>query len=388
MQTTLDEAFDPRANSIGFLRWLMAFAVIFSHAGPLAGFYGGHDLGVQISREQSIGGVAVAGFFFFSGFLITKSRMGCASLIRYFWRRCLRIFPAFWTALIVTAFVLAPIAWMHERGTIDGYWNAPNESPLTYFTSNMWLSLDQRNIAEMGGTLPYASHGGYDWNGSAWTLIYEFRAYIIVGVLGLFGVFTHRKVGVGIAAAFIAVNCLQWLGLTNPGETVFPWFADGFNAMFMAPFAFGMIFALYPERIPMDDRLAALAGIVAIATYALGGWNVWGQFGFLYFLMWFAVRATKLNGWEKHGDFSYGLYIFAWPIMTFAAFFGLHHTGWFVYHLVIVLAAHVAAFFSWHLIEKPAMSLKNWTPRAVTALSAKRQQTGEDPADQGRDARA
>ena len=70
------QAFNSRSNSIGFLRWLMAFMVIFSHAGPIAGFYGGEDLGVQISKEQSIGGVAVAGFFFFSGFLITRSRMG------------------------------------------------------------------------------------------------------------------------------------------------------------------------------------------------------------------------------------------------------------------------------------------------------------------------
>ncbi|EFM45933.1 hypothetical protein HMPREF0580_1255 [Mobiluncus mulieris ATCC 35239] len=64
----LSEVFDPRSNSIGFLRWLMAFLVIFSHAGPIGGFYGGEDLGVQISSEQSLGGVAVAGFFFFPVF--------------------------------------------------------------------------------------------------------------------------------------------------------------------------------------------------------------------------------------------------------------------------------------------------------------------------------
>ena len=48
--------------------------------------------------------------------------------------------------------------------------------------------------------------------------------------------------------------------------------------------------------------------------------------------------------------------------MQFAAFFGLHHAGWLVYHVVIVVAVHIAAYLSWHLIEKPAMSLKNWTP--------------------------
>ena len=60
--TSLSTAFDPRNNAIGFLRWLMAFMVIFSHAGPIAGFYGGKDLGTQWSTEQSLGGVAVCGF--------------------------------------------------------------------------------------------------------------------------------------------------------------------------------------------------------------------------------------------------------------------------------------------------------------------------------------
>src|SRR4051812_12712901 len=188
MALTLDKAFNPRHNSIGFLRWLMAFAVIFSHAGPLAGFYGGKNLGTQWSQEQSFGGVAVGGFFFLSGFLITKSRMGKSSIFRFFWRRVLRIFPAFWLALLVTVLVLAPIAWVHRVGSLGSYFAAKDESPLTYFFNNMFLSLGQRNIAGLGKQLPYFEQlGSRDWNGSAWTLIYEFSAYILVGLLGLIG---------------------------------------------------------------------------------------------------------------------------------------------------------------------------------------------------------
>lgn len=365
---TLREAFDPRSNSIGFLRWLMAFAVIFSHAGPLAGFYGGTDLGVQISSEQSLGGVAVAGFFFFSGFLITGSRMGSSTIFRYFWRRALRIFPAFWLALLTTAFVLAPIAWIRETGSIDGYWDAREENPLSYFLSNMWLDLGQRNIAGMGGTLPFAAHGGYDWNGSAWTLMYEFRAYILVGVMGLFGLLANRRIGALIAIAILVLNVLTWTGYDMLALS--PFLGNPFNVMFLAPFSFGMIMALYGDRIVIDDRVALGAILLAGFAYATGGWNAWGQFGFCYFLMWFAVRASWLREWERYGDFSYGIYIFAWPLMQFGAFFGLHHAGWFVYHLVIVLACHVAAFCSWHLIEKPAMSLKNWTPRWLERVLA------------------
>lgn len=364
---TIAEAFDPRSNSIGFLRWLMAFLVIFSHAGPIGGFYGGEDLGVQISSEQSIGGVAVAGFFFFSGFLITRSRMGRSSIWRYLWRRCLRIFPAFWTALLFTVGVLAPVAWVHSGGTLRSYLHPDRESPATYFLSNMWLHLGQRNIAGGGDDLPYAvNHGAYDWNGSAWTLEYEFKAYLVVAILGTFAVFANRRIGAMFAVIIIVLNGMQWMGSGNLGA-VSPFFGDIYNLMFFAPFCFGMLFALYGDKVPIDDRLAAAAIIFAVVTYAVGGWNIVGQFGFEYFLMWLAIR-LPLTNWEKHGDLSYGIYIYAWPAMTFSAYFGLQTKGWLVYHIVIVVGVHILAYLSWHLIEKPAMELKNWTPRSIEWL--------------------
>lgn len=361
---SLVESFDSRSNSIGFLRWLMAFLVIFSHAGPIAGFYGGHDLGVQISSEQSIGGVAVAGFFFFSGFLIARSRMGSSTIWRFLWRRCLRIFPAFWAALLLVVLVFAPIAWWRTTGSFSGYWSVNFESPLTYFWNNMLLELNQRNIAGMGAELPYAQlHGGYDWNGSAWTLRYEFLAYIVVAVLGLFGALANRMVGGIFCALIIVLNAVQWSGAANLGA-VNPVLSDPFLLMFLAPFCFGVLFTLFGEYVPIDDRLAIGALALGLGTYAYGGWNVLGQFGFLYFLMWFAVRG-RLTNWEKHGDFSYGIYTTAWPVMTLGAFFGLQDAGWLVYHVVVVVATHALAYLSWHFIESPAMSLKNWTPRVL-----------------------
>ncbi|MBG6055361.1 peptidoglycan/LPS O-acetylase OafA/YrhL [Salinibacterium sp. CAN_S4] len=369
--TTVASAFNPRANSIGFVRWLMAFMVIFSHAGPLGGFYGGKDLGTQWSDEQSFGGIAVCGFFFLSGFLITKSRMGPSSTLRFFWRRVLRIFPAWWVTLLVIAFVLGPIAWLRERGTLAGYFDAQVDSPLTYFFNNMTLILGQFNIAGMGTTTPYwTDHGGLDWNGSAWTLASEFRAYILVGILGMVGALAHRLVASIVAVGIIGLATLQWL---NVGELTRATtaFSDYRVLLLMAPFAFGMLFALWGDRIPFDDRLAVAAIVVAVATYGFGGWLVFGQYAFCYFLLWFSVRATKLQRWERFGDFSYGIYIIAWPLMQFGAYFGLQEYGWVVYHLVIVVGCHVYAYLSWHLIEKPAMSLKNWTPRWLAWLYRK-----------------
>ncbi len=371
MTVTLAQAFNPRANSIGFVRWLMAFMVIFSHAGPLAGFYGGQDLGTQFSTEQSLGGVAVCGFFFLSGFLISKSRMGSASTPRFFWRRIMRIIPAWWVTLLVVAFVFGPIAWIREAGTIDGYFNAVIDNPLTYFVNNMFLILNQPSIAGMGTSIPfYTLHGGFEWNGSAWTLAFEFAAYIVVGVLGMVGALRHRIVGGVVAVIIITFATFQWLRVGELNQASFV-FSDFRLLLLLAPFAFGMLFALFGDKIPLDDRLAVAAITIALFTYAKGGWLVFGQYAFCYFLIWFAIRATKLQRWEKFGDFSYGIYIIAWPLMQFAAYFGLQNQGWIVYHLVIVIGCHIYAFLSWHLIEKPAMSLKNWTPRWVTWIYAK-----------------
>ena len=76
---------------------------------------------------------------------------------------------------------------------------------------------------------------------------------------------------------------------------------------------------------------------VALFTYDHGNWNVIGQYGFLYFLMWAAIRWTKLQHWEKFGDFSYGVYIFAWPLMKFCCYFGLQKAGMLAYFAVIVV---------------------------------------------------
>ena len=365
--STLAARFDPRNNSIGFLRWLLAFAVIFSHAGPIAGFYGGKDLGTQWSDEQSLGGVAVCGFFFLSGFLITRSKMGRSSTPRFFWHRVLRIYPGWFLALLVTAYAFAPIAWYRETGSWNGFWDATAESPFTYFSNNVTLIMNQLNIAGMGTSSQlYADTGFLDWNGSAWTLAFEFGAYILVGVLGVVGALANRLVGGIVAAAIIVLAMMQWMSVGNL-TALGPWFGDFRFLLLMAPFAWGILFCLFKEKIPIDDRLAVAMALVAAYTYVRGGWLVVGQYAFCYFLIWFAVR-VKITRWDKYGDFSYGIYIIGWPLMYLATFFGIQEWGWVAYHAVVILGCHVYAFASWHLIERPAMALKNWTPQWLTAL--------------------
>ena len=185
-------------------------------------------------------------------------------------------------------------------------------------------------------------------------------AVVLVAILGLFGALANRKVGGAFALVLIALNALQWMGAGQVSNVNYL-LRDPFMLMFMGPFAFGMLFTLYGDKIPMDSRLAWGGLIFGLLSYASGGWNIVGQYGFLYFLMYLAIR-LPLQNWEKHGDLSYGIYIYAWPIMAFAAYFHLQDRGWIAYHLTVVVTVHILAYLSWHLIEKPAMSQKNYLP--------------------------
>ena len=109
---TIEEAFSSRHNSLNFLRLAFCLTVLFSHAITLGGFGNEWILG----GRTTIAVPALYGFFCLSGFLIagsaTKNGVG-----RYLWQRFLRIMPAYWLCLVLTAFVIGALAWIHQAHT-------------------------------------------------------------------------------------------------------------------------------------------------------------------------------------------------------------------------------------------------------------------------------
>src|SRR4030081_1529929 len=90
-------------------RALAAISVLVTHVAYLSGFNTRSPLGALTARMD----VGVAVFFMISGFLLYRPFVAARVSgdngprpLAYFWRRGLRIFPAYWVALTVTVFVL------------------------------------------------------------------------------------------------------------------------------------------------------------------------------------------------------------------------------------------------------------------------------------------
>lgn len=334
---------DPRRNSLNLIRLVLALAVLWHHAYPLGGFTG-HPaiLGVQL------GGWAVFGFFAISGYLITSSRFS-RPLGSYLVQRIFRIYPAFWVCLLVTAAVFAPIAYVHASGGIDGYLTTGPVTPIDYVLRNLTLRIDSYQIGTTLADTPYPGA----WNGSLWTLYYEFACYLIVGALGCLAWWRRHSWPTLVAFVLTVVAYARWEQLAPyVGGNV-----DLRNLLQLLPFFLGGS-AVYRYRhlLPLHGLGAVASALAVWAAIALSvDWGLQAAAPFLlYLVLWIGHRMPS-PAWIRKNDLSYGTYIYAFAVQQLLASLGLHEHGILVYTAVTVALTAVLASASWFLVERPVM---------------------------------
>lgn len=363
VQISIAEALGGHHNSLGFLRLVLASLVIFDHAFPLGGF--GTDIFWGITRQQaSLGSIAVAGFFAISGYLIAKSGIA-TDVVQFLWRRILRIFPAYWTVLLLTALVIAPIIWVTAGRALSEYFTLAPNGPVNYFTANWTLNIGAYGIYDIfANTTPYGQevHASV-FNGSIWTLIYEFNCYLLIALAVAFGVLTRARILIPIATAFLFA--IQIVVLTAPSglATIAPYFADNQRIFLTFTFLVGSTLAVYSRKIPFDHRLGILSGVVLVLTLRYGGFSTIGVVAGVYFVMYIAAALPK--AFQRVGaknDYSYGVYIYGFLVQQILAYLGVYRWGYLPFTLIALVAAYGFAWLSWHFVEKRAMALKDWGP--------------------------
>ena len=312
----------------------------------------------SILGKTTLGTVAVFGFFGISGYLIAGSAAH-NNVGRYLWQRFLRIFPAFWICLLVTAFLFGTIAWFHYNPGLSRvcglhcYLTEPG-GPFAYVRNNFWLQVNQDTIAK---TLP-GGFLGYGWNGSLWTLELEFLCYVLLAAFSVLGLLKRRVLVASIAAGiWIAeVVIISSRTLSVHFTTVFGWdwitfFAfkvEVMKVLLLVPiFLSGSLLYLYRERVPDSGAIALgatmffLAGMVipvgqGATDYYQTSLNLTAIF-LVYPLIWLGIhlpfaRVCAVN------DYSYGIYIYAFPIQQLLVLWGVNRWGYWTYTLMTLVA--------------------------------------------------
>ena len=362
-------------NNFHLIRFIAASLVLYGHCYPLTG-RGTYDYLTIISQgifPTSHIGVCI--FFIVSGFLVSQSLMRSTrsnlqvntkysinhfidlrknGVLDFLWKRIIRIFPALLVVLTLSVFVLGPICTTlpiaQYLSTTDTY-RYFKLIKLYPFVQNILPAVFENNPEKQV-------------NGSLWTLPYEITMYLFLAFLQMTNLFKKR-------------NLLMILFLITLPITIYLFFnyhptslIPVLHLSFSETLEFGTFFMSGTIMFLFQDRIAyrfVYFTIMIFLWFGLGLTHITSSvmikiISFIalpYIVLYLAHLKGKINGFSKFGDFSYGIYIYAFPIQQMLInFFGtnISISKLFIYSTLIVLPLSIS---SWYLVEEKALKLKS-----------------------------
>ncbi|WP_051048932.1 acyltransferase [Ideonella sp. B508-1] len=345
----LTDLIQGRDNNFNLIRIAAAYAVLVTHSFALALGTGDAEP-LRQTLGMTLGSIAVDVFFLTSGFLVTASLLTKQDSLEFTVARVLRIFPGLLVMLLFSVFVIGlsftTLSWRDYLTNAQTY---------KYFAKCLTL------VRGVAFELPGVFHGNpYDnsINGSLWTLPNEVAMYLIlVSAWVALSVIQRHRAGalqllLVLSALFSGAQVLaSHYGLLNE-TTPFP------RLFFM--FFSGAAFFVLRTRIQLSRPVFLVALALLIMT------ALQGRFFFPIYLLCLPYLLFYLayvpSGWirkyNRMGDYSYGIYIYAFPIQQSVAALIPHISvpGMMAVSTIVTLSL---AAVSWHGVEQPALGLKH-----------------------------
>lgn len=341
-----------KANNFNLIRLVAASMVVFNHSFPLALGPPNADP-LKALTGKDMGWVAVDVFFVISGMLIARSWCTSRSIISYAWARFLRIYPALVVACIACVAVIGPCFTSIDASQ---YWADPQILNFAVKNSTLLMGVSYW-LPGVFTDLPYPGVV----NGSLWTLPYEMLMYVAIPVLLCVASVLARVgrllsvpvIALILALSLVAANAVN--GLDSDG-------APRQLLRLSSCFAAGSAFYFWLDRIRLCWKVFfGFSMALALSAASEGMFHVCYTLTLPYIVLFLGlVPKGPVLRFNALGDFSYGVYIYSFPIQQalVATLADLSPADLF---LLAYPLTFIAAVLSWHLVEKPALSLKGWS---------------------------
>ena len=334
-------------NRFDILRLFAAWLVLFSHCYPLSGRGGVEPMASALGID-TLGGVGVSIFFVLSGYLVTLSMERSPNLFEFARRRALRIYPGLIAICLLCVLVLGPLM---TTWPLAAYW----QHALT------WTYLQTASAWVIHYPLPgvfYTNPQPITVNGALWSLPYEITCYGVLALASLLPGSLRVKtvlLGVGLVALLLVRPASPQLG-------VFDLFLglDYFHVKLGLLFALGAVFACWRTHI---RPMLWPALVLLVAAPILPKASSWQLLAYLLgvgtLTLWLALYARWLPRVPTRlGDWSYGAYLYGFPVQQVLAHYKLHEASFAGYVLASTVITFALAGLSWHLVEKQALRWK------------------------------
>ncbi len=343
----LSERTGDRNNNFKLIRFLASTLVIFGHSYALTGTQGEP----LFSFGLSFGRIAVDVFFITSGFLVTGSFFARKKFLSFILARFLRIFPGLIVCILFCVFIVGLI---YTDMPINLYLKNRSIYDFIFFNTALIYKPIQYFLPGVFGHNPYQ----FAVNGSLWTLPWEIKMYatlILIKALYFFRNKIINEILVKILIVSIAVVSTTFFLFYNYNEWGLPHHLLRFSSMFFM----GSSFWVLKEKIFFSLKIWLLIILIlCCSTYEVKLFLIMYNLFISYFIVWLAYgpRGFTLN-FNLVGDYSYGLYIYAFPVQQSiaASVPGIGVYKMFIMSFVITL---ILSMMSWHFVENKALHLK------------------------------
>ncbi|MEO5690301.1 MAG: acyltransferase [Burkholderiaceae bacterium] len=340
------------------LRLILAVGVVGWHANSMV--RGG--LWLDHTRFAWFPGYAILSMFFaLSGFLIA----GSARRLRlpdFLLNRGLRIFPALAVEILLSAFVLGLAVTTLPAAT--------------YLTRGQTWHYLTNIVALINYELPgvFKTNANDIVNGSLWTVPLEFLCYAVMAVIMLTSMLKRPVTILILSAALICVGLIAQLAAPPlmdgtaafMGAGLFEKIFTAHQSRLLISFLLGIILFCYKDRIPYSKTYAAIAVATCVLVSFAGypqqiGYpllNLIAAPALAYLMVFVGVSNVPTPAVFKKGDYSYGIYLYGYPLQQLAAsnFPGVH-SAVLQFFIALPLIA-LFSIFSWHFIEKPILRMR------------------------------
>jgi peptidoglycan/LPS O-acetylase OafA/YrhL len=293
-------------------------------------------------------------FFALSGFLVTGSALRTRRLIPFLGLRVLRLLPALFVEVTLSAIILGAIF-----------------TPLRlsqYYTSPLFWRYFLNIVGEVNFYLPgvFTNNTTNVINSNLWTLPWELRCYIAMSFMIILGLVYHRKVLsilFGVATIVLIYASMVYGFQVVPAQVAGPTLVYYFVA--------GVLMFLWRDKIVFHEVLFVVSGVVCYVMM-MSSRTVFMYPVFLtYITVFIGLCPFPRLAFIKSGDYSYGIYLYGFPVtQALLAGFPVLHKNFAVTAPLAVLATIVFAALSWHGIEKHCLKLRRYISPKSSKIAA------------------